>query len=39
MSNNTQRRIPETINQNEINHAKPSITSHSSQFSKYSDYN
>jgi len=32
MSNNTQRRIQETINQNNINHAQLSITPHSSQF-------
>jgi len=39
MSNNTQHHIQVTLNQNSINHAKPNIASHSSQFFKYSDYN
>jgi len=39
MPNNTQHRIQVTINQNAINHAKPSITSHSSHFFTYSNYN
>jgi len=39
MSNNTQLCIQVTLNQNAINHVKPIITSHSSQFFKYNDYN